>query len=101
MRRSGAPMAGLVRASPTAAGMAEASTGTASDPTGCPGGSPELLAASRRISGEDRPAVGRQGHPLGQRHHHVLALRVVLERVHAEVLAVAGLLEPAVGHLGG
>src|SRR5919108_986695 len=32
-------------------------------------------------------------------HHHVLDLGVVLERVHGQVLAVAGLLEAAVGHL--
>src|SRR5680860_1526175 len=32
--------------------------------------------------------------------HHVLDLGVVLERVHREVLAVAGLLVAAVGHLG-
>src|SRR5689334_5805707 len=31
--------------------------------------------------------------------HHVLDDRVVLDRVHALVLAVAGLLEPAVRHL--
>src|SRR6266498_2447591 len=32
--------------------------------------------------------------------HHMLDLRVVLERVNGQVLAVAGLLEAAVRHLG-
>src|SRR4051794_27640008 len=37
---------------------------------------------------------------LGQADHHVLQLGVVLERVRRQVLAVAGLLETAVRHLG-
>src|SRR6201996_4957665 len=32
--------------------------------------------------------------------HHVLDARVVLQAVHGQVLAVAGVLEAAVGHLG-
>src|SRR3954471_21888161 len=38
---------------------------------------------------------------LGERRHHVLDHGVVLDRVHREVLAVAGLLEAAVRHLRG
>src|SRR6266508_936337 len=42
-----------------------------------------------------------EGRPLrGDARHHVLDLRVVLEAVLREVLAVAGLLEAAVRHLG-
>src|SRR5262249_3128543 len=37
---------------------------------------------------------------LVERRHHVLDARVVLEPVHRQVLAVAGLLEAAVRHLG-
>src|SRR6185436_20463483 len=37
---------------------------------------------------------------LTDRAHHVLDARVVLEPVHREVLAVAGVLEAAVRHLG-
>src|SRR5436309_2988514 len=37
---------------------------------------------------------------LAQARHHVLDDGVVLERVDAEILAIAGLLEAAMGHLG-
>src|SRR3954470_22566702 len=51
-----------------------------------------------------RPTLTRAGvgsSDLAQRSHDVLDLRVVLERVHGQVLAVAGLLVAAVGHLAG
>src|SRR3954451_4292316 len=51
-----------------------------------------------------RPTLTRAGvgsSDLAQRSHDVLDLRVVLERVHGQVLAVPGLLVAAVGHLAG
>src|SRR5271163_3725417 len=45
------------------------------------------------------PSRGKASWRLLQARHHVLHDRVVLQRVHAQVLAVAGLLEAAMGHL--
>src|SRR4029079_6580355 len=57
------------------------------------------------LSRDGRPVAGPRA-PLGtrsrsvERHHDVLDVRVVLERVDAHVLAVAGLLVSTVRHLG-
>src|SRR5271165_3498634 len=55
--------------------------------------------AAGRAAGENANARPGLAESLGEARHHVLDDRVVLERVDAQVLAVAGLLEAAVGHL--
>src|SRR5437588_12027514 len=85
-RRSGPPSGVRGRATTAGAWIADASTGT-----------PRRLYRVPRAPG----AVFRPRAWSGEGHHHVLDLGVVLERVHAQVFAVPGLLEPAVGHLGG
>src|SRR3982750_4592422 len=51
------------------------------------------------------PSPGRRASlgarcPAGERHHPVVDVRLVLERVDAHVLPVAGLFVPPMGHLG-
>src|SRR5918999_1236255 len=55
--------------------------------------------AARWSSAGDRPASVTAVGPLVNLRHHVLDLRVVLEAVEGEVLAVPRLLEAAVRHL--
>src|ERR1700756_4169729 len=58
-------------------------------------------ATSYLTAPQRQPPVAMREGSSGERDHDVLDLGVVLERVHAEVFAVAGLFEAAVGHLGG
>src|SRR3954451_6007888 len=55
-------------------------------------------AARRRLRPPDPGRTMKR--PLFEVQHHMLDPRVVLEPVHRQVLAVAGFLEAAVGHLG-
>src|SRR5919106_5828778 len=55
--------------------------------------------AARWSSAGERPASVTAEGPLVNLGHHVLELRVVLEAVEGQVLAVARLLEAAVRHL--
>src|SRR4028119_652584 len=62
-----------------------------------------LIAAGWKLSGArtlDRACAPPTARLRLQVGHDVLDAGVVLEAVHGEVLAVAGVLEPAVGHLG-
>src|SRR5215203_3556478 len=62
-------------------------------------------ASTRRSCANSNRGARRKFRPRArsgpQADHHVLDLGVVLQGVHREVLAVAGLLVAAVGHLGG
>src|SRR4051812_14887847 len=61
---------------------------------------PVLFSSSDRgRNARDSMSVSSGSGALRQRRHHVLDDRVVLDRVHRQVLAVARLLEPAVRHL--
>src|SRR5436190_5294131 len=64
-----------------------------------------LIRAPPRGSGLSLPYGKERPDPvvaaLPERRHHVLDVRVLLDGVHREVLAVAGLAVAAVGHLGG
>src|ERR671921_146644 len=66
---------------------------------------PRLLFGKSEINigysvfGERDLAVAGTFGPLARLHHDVADRRVILQGVHAHVLAVAGLLESAMGHL--
>src|SRR4051795_1256920 len=85
------------RLGPRGVGPAAAHQDPGSPPGGCgPGGQPRGSGSGPSLLLGPEP---ERAAALRQRRHHVLDDRVVLDRVHRQVLAVAGLLEPAVRHL--
>src|SRR3954453_21430033 len=82
------------RCSPAGAWTLAASKGAPADCNRCRGRKFRDL-----VSGAQQRAPPNSS--LRQRRHHVLDVHVVLDGVHGEVLAVAGLAVAAVGHLGG